>query len=152
MVQQICYALYLIDAGIEENKQNKRNDSENNQSTPIQVGCVNGITSHFSWFQSNDFFRQIVVVMVNVANVSLKKSCKSKQEREKYDGKNVFEYSFCQCVGLMHGLTEIEKKIMSFRTFVIPNNSLLQVLPNPRGKMIIGHQRGPYLRVVILQM
>ena len=65
--------------------------------------------------------------MVNVANVSLEKSCKSKQEREKYDGKNIFEYSFCQCVGLMHGLTEIEKKVMSFRIFVIPNNSLLQV-------------------------
>ena len=112
--QQICYALYLIDAGIEENKQNKRNDSQNNQSTPIQVGCVDGITSHFSWFQSNNFFRQIVVIMVNVANVSLKKSCKSKQEREKYDRKNVFEYSFCQCVGLMHGLTEIEKKTTLF--------------------------------------
>ena len=103
-------SLYLIDAGIEENQQNKRNDSENNQSTPIQVGRVDGITSHFSWFQSNNFFRQIVVVMVNVANVSLKKSRKSKQEREKYDGKNIFEYSFGQCVGLMHGLTEIEKK------------------------------------------
>ena len=67
--------------------------------------------------------------MVNVANVSLKKSRKSKQEREKYDGKNIFEYSFGQCVGLMHGLTEIENK-----SNVIPNNSLLQVLPNPKGQ------------------
>ena len=48
-----------------------------------------------------------------------------------YNGaRTVCEYSFCQCIGLMHGLTEIEKKVMSFQITPFYSSSQTQGAKN----------------------
>ena len=105
--------IYLVDASVEEDQEYKWNYPKNYQFTPIVICCVDWICSKFCWVQDKNFIRGIRWGIKNfiISDFGLKKSCNLEQGWEQCNTNYVFENTFGQCVGFMHGLTGMETMI-----------------------------------------
>ena len=107
---EIVRLTHLVNHCVEVDQEDKGNNAEDDQSTPIEVSRIQWRSSQLGGMQDGYLVGNIGqgIHFLLVDNFCLKETSDSEDKRKESDSRHVFNDSLGQSVGLVHGLAIVD--------------------------------------------